>query len=162
MSRVVKLSDGVEWALHCCLNLAVLEPGTAVTAARLASFHDLPTAYLNKHLQALAREGIVSSSRGPGGGFRLARPAAEITLLDVVVAIEGRRPAFRCTEIRAQGTSGSWGSAKAACTIDTAMRSAELAWRESLAGQSIADLVETFVGRYPGAPGRFEEWFTRA
>lgn len=162
MSVIVKLSDGVEWALHCCVNLALLEPGTSVTAARLAAFHDLPTAYLNKHLQALAREDIVTSTRGPGGGFRLARPAAGISLLDVVVAIEGRQPAFRCTEIRAQGPSGSWGTAKVACTIDTAMRTADRAWRESLAGQSIADLVATFVSRYPSMPRRIEEWFGSA
>ena len=54
----MKMSEGVEWALHCCLNLALLEPGQAVTAARLAAFHDLPAAYLNKQLQALARAGM--------------------------------------------------------------------------------------------------------
>ena len=63
------MSGGVEWALHCCLNLAWTGGEQAVPAARLAAFYDLPTAYLNKQMQALAREGIVSSVPGPRGGF---------------------------------------------------------------------------------------------
>src|SRR4051812_21587601 len=87
--QVMRMSEGVEWALHSCLNLAWVEPGEAMTAARLAAFYELPTAYLNKQLQALARAGIVTSTPGPRGGFRLARPPERITLLDVVTAIEG-------------------------------------------------------------------------
>lgn len=65
----------------------------AVSAARLAAWHDLPAAYLNKQLQALARAGIVTSTPGPRGGFRLARPLDAISLMDVVAAVEGpRRP----------------------------------------------------------------------
>src|SRR5262245_10368019 len=127
------MTDGVEWALHCCLNLALLEPGTAATAARLAAFHDLPAAYLNKHLQALVRAGIASSTRGRGGGFQLAKQPSKISVLDVVVAVDGPEPAFRCTEIRADGPAGSWGTVRAGCTIDTAMRRGELAWRRALA-----------------------------
>ncbi|NED55319.1 Rrf2 family transcriptional regulator, partial [Micromonospora aurantiaca] len=51
------MNEGVEWAIHSCLNLTWLEPGEAVTAARLAAYYELPAAYLNKQLQALARAG---------------------------------------------------------------------------------------------------------
>jgi Rrf2 family protein len=155
----MKMTDGVEWALHCCLNLALLEPGTAATAARLAAFHDLPAAYLNKHLQALARAGITSSHRGPGGGFRLAKQPSQISVLDVVVAVDGREPAFRCTEIRADGPAGSWGTARTVCTIDAALRRGDLAWRRALAEQTVADLVDAYVRRYPAMPGRINDWF---
>jgi Rrf2 family protein len=155
----LKLSDGVEWGLHCCLNLALLEPGASATAARLAAFHDLPAAYLNKHLQALARDGIVTSSRGRGGGYKLGRDASRITLLDVVAAVDGREPAFRCTEIRSDGPSGQWGTARAACTIDAAMHAAELHWRRALAEQTIADLALAYATRYPAMPGRISSWF---
>jgi Rrf2 family protein len=158
----MRMSEGVEWALHCCFNLGLLEPGEAVAAARLAAFHDLPAAYLNKHLQALARAGVVRSVPGRRGGFRLARPPEKITLLDVVTAIEGAEPAFRCTEIRGQGPSGSWGRARAACTIDAAMRRAELAWRRSLAEQSLAEIIAAARHRYPTMQGRLRGWFTPA
>lgn len=156
------MSEGVEWALHCCLNLALLAPDETVPAARLAAFHDLPAAYLNKQLQALARAGIVSSVPGPKGGFRLARNPSRITLLDVVAAIEGREQAFRCTEIRAQGPSGSWGTTQALCTIDAAMRKAEVAWRKALAEQTVADIAATFERRYPAMPRRIGNWFATA
>ena len=51
-------------------------------------FDDLPPAYLNKQLQALVRAGILSSTPGPRGGFRLARRLEDISVLDVVVAGE--------------------------------------------------------------------------
>ncbi|HEX7745592.1 MAG TPA: Rrf2 family transcriptional regulator [Micromonosporaceae bacterium] len=159
----MRMSEGVEWALHCCLNLAFLDPGDAVPAAKLAAFHELPAAYLTKQLQALGRAGIVSSVPGPRGGFRLARPPERITLLDVVSAIEGAEPAFRCTEIRRQGPGG--GPARdfqIGCTIDVAMRGAELAWRRSLAAQTLADIAAEVERRYPNTPRRTRRWFAPA
>lgn len=155
----MRMGEGVEWALHCCLNLALLGPEAAVPAARLAAFHDLPAAYLNKQLQALARAEVVASVPGRGGGFRLARDPSQITVLEVVTAIEGSQDAFRCTEIRANGPSGSWGTTQAVCTIDAAMRKAELAWRRTLAEQTLADLVASFQRRYPAMPRRIASWF---
>jgi Rrf2 family protein len=138
----MKLSDGVEWATHCCTVLALLPDGTALPAARLAEFHGVPAAYLAKHLQALARAGIVESTQGPRGGYRLSRPAAEITLLDVVTAVEGDEPAFRCTEIRQRGPARLPEAAYTIpCGIARAMWRAEDAWRASLRGTSLRDLV---------------------
>src|SRR5260221_3138419 len=99
----MQLGQGVEWALHCCTVLALVPPGNAVPAARLAEYHGVPPAYLAKHLQALAQVGIVESVAGRNGGYRLARPARDIALIDVVDAVEGADPAFRCTEIRRRG-----------------------------------------------------------
>ncbi|MFD2348791.1 RrF2 family transcriptional regulator [Nonomuraea ferruginea] len=93
------MSEGVEWALHTCLNLTWIEDGRPVPAAVLADYFKLPPAYLNKQLQALARAGIVSSVSGPRGGFQLARDPRKITVLDVVVAIEGPEDAFQCAQI---------------------------------------------------------------
>ena len=74
----MRMSDGVEWAAHCCTMLAVLPEGECLPAARLAEYNELPTAYLAKHLQALTAAGVTESVPGPRGGFRLARPAAEL------------------------------------------------------------------------------------
>ncbi|MEV0583316.1 Rrf2 family transcriptional regulator [Nonomuraea sp. NPDC050310] len=154
------MSEGVEWAVHCCLNLAWTE-GKAVTAAKLAALYDLPAAYLNKQLQLLVKAGLLSSVSGPRGGFRLAREPGAITLLDVVVAIEGREDAFRCMQILRQAPNGEEGvDYRKLCPISTGMRRAELAWRRELADQSLADLMAQVDRRSPGAPERVRGWLS--
>jgi Rrf2 family protein len=157
----MRMSEGVEWALHACITLDWIgdEP---VPAAKLASTFELPAAYLNKHLQALAKAGIVRSSPGPRGGFRLARDLERITLLDVVTAIEGREDAFRCQEIRQRGVGA--GTPKRAfrkrCAIASAMRGAEIAWRRALAGQTLAQVRDAAERDAPTAAERTRRWHT--
>ncbi|TAM00638.1 MAG: transcriptional regulator, partial [Pusillimonas sp.] len=67
------MSQGVEWGLHCCVALGWIGQGEVISTAKLAAKFGLPAAYLNKSLQALARAGVLVSSAGPRGGFRLAR-----------------------------------------------------------------------------------------
>lgn len=149
----MQLAAGVEWALHSCLNLTWVDPGQAVPAAALAEFHQLPTAYLNKQLQALARAGILTSTSGPRGGFALARGPQEITVLDVVVAIEGDQEAFRCTQILRHAPGGSTRvDYRQSCLVSQTMRRADLAWRRELAARSLADLQADVRRQYPGVP----------
>ncbi len=137
----MRISDGVEWAIHVCGVLAAVPEGRSVPGAKLAEFHELPPAYLAKHLQALSRAGIVTADRGVKGGYRLGRAAAKISLLDIVLAIEGPQPAFRCTEIRQRGPCPTppWACRKA-CPIARAFLAAEDAWRQALAGVTVADM----------------------
>ncbi|GAA0580765.1 Rrf2 family transcriptional regulator [Kribbella sandramycini] len=148
----MKMNEGVEWAMHSCVNLSWI-PGRAVTAKHLAAFYDLPTAYLNKQLQALARAGILTSTSGPKGGFQLARDPERISLLDIVVAIDGAEDAFRCREILKDGPGAD---PKAdyvqICQISQAMRGAELTYRRELAGRTIAEIADRVVGANPAAP----------
>ncbi|MFJ6778638.1 RrF2 family transcriptional regulator [Streptomyces yangpuensis] len=156
------MSEGVEWALHSCVNLAWSGPDRAVSAARLAAWHDLPAAYLNKQLQALARAGILTSSPGPRGGFRLARPLAAVSLMDVVAAVEGPEEAFRCAEIRRQGPGAGEPAAEGAdaadCAIAHAMTRAELAWRKALAAQDLDEIRQQAERQAPEAPQRLRAW----
>ena len=96
----MRMSDGVEWGVHCATILGALPEGAVLSAARLAEYHGVPAPYLAKHLQALTRAGVFVAVPGPKGGYRLARPSAEVTVLDIVEAVDGSQPAFRCTEIR--------------------------------------------------------------
>ena len=138
----MKLSGGVEWALHCCVVLtAATEP---VPAARLAQLHDVSPSYLAKQMQALSRAGLVKSVQGKTGGYVLTRAATAITVLDVVQAVDGADPAFVCTEIRQRGPFGTPPQdCTKPCPIARAMAAADAAWRASLQGVSIADLVGT-------------------
>lgn len=142
----MKLGDGVETAIHCTTLLAGLEAQATIPGAALAEFHGVSASYLLKHLKALAAAGILDSVPGPAGGYRLARRAEHITLLDVVLAVEGRQPAFRCAEIRQRGPGALDVSAYAKpCGINAAMLRAERAYRDALAQTRIADLVAEFA-----------------
>ena len=138
----MKLSDGVEWGLHCAALLAVLPPAAVLPGKALAEYHGISESYLLKHLQALTTAGILESVPGPKGGYRLARPATDITVLEVVDAIEGIQPAFRCTEIRQRGPAGLEPEVyHLPCAINATMLRAEMAWRKVLRERTIADLL---------------------
>ena len=77
------LSQTAEYALRAVLSLAA-DPGGQLGAAQLADRLGVPRNYLSKTLHQLARSGVLESTRGKSGGFRLARDAARITLLEVV------------------------------------------------------------------------------
>ena len=153
------MNQGVEWALHGCVTLCWVGPDVSVPVAKLAELNDLPAPYLNKQLQALAHAGVLESTRGPKGGFALARPAAEISVLDVVLAIEGEAEAFRCTEIRQRGPlPSSQRDCRVPCSIASVMHEAELAWRGSLAARSIADIADQVERSAPHVPRKIRGW----
>jgi Rrf2 family protein len=145
----MKMSHGVEWALHCVVALS--QADAPIPSSRLAQFHGVSPTYLAKHLQALSRAGIVGATQGQAGGYELTRAPGRVTVLDVVQAIEGEERAFRCNEIR-------WRSplrmperdCSRPCGIAAVMWAAEKAWRESLASVSIADLAGGIDARRVG------------
>jgi Rrf2 family protein len=157
---IMRLGEGVEWAVHCAVLLAVVPDESALPASRLAEFHDLPAPYLAKALQALTRAGITESVPGRRGGFRLARRASEITLLDIVLAVDGDEPAFRCTEIRRRGPARQPARCYAApCAIAAAMWRAEDAWREELRRTTLADVLAGLaVTLAPDAVAKSAAW----
>jgi Rrf2 family protein len=144
----MKLAAGVEWAIHCCVVLS--RSDGPVSAHRLADFHGVSRTYLAKSLQALSRAGLVAAIEGRVGGYLLNRPAAQITVLDVVLAVDGGEPAFRCTEIRRNGPFGAKSEqCTQMCGIARVMARAEAAWRATLAEVTIADLAEYVAGIVP-------------
>ena len=156
----MRLSEGVEWGLHCCVVLAVLPDGAALSTGRLAEFHGVPIAYLAKHLQSMSRAGILVAGTGPRGGYRLARPPADISVLDVLEAIDGDEPAFQCLEIRRRGpTAVPAREYRTMCGIHRVMVDADAAWRAELARASIADLAAGVArDASPKAIEKFGTW----
>jgi Rrf2 family protein len=152
----MRLPEGVEWALHCTWLLTVARDRDALSARRLAEFYGLPEAYLAKLLKTLVRAGLLSATSGPRGGFRLARAPGDITVADVVEAVEGPSPLFHCTEIRQRGPVPLTGEAcRRPCGIAQVMDRAERAWRQELAATTIADLVDSSGS---GAVTRVGSW----
>lgn len=137
----MQISKGVEWAAHAATLMIGLPEGRGLKAEALARYHDVPTAYMAKQLQALSKAGIVHTSRGKHGGYRLAKLATEISLWDITAAVEGTGPAFRCTEIRQNGPCGlKRKDCKSPCQIAASFATAEAAFRDTLKGITLADL----------------------
>jgi Rrf2 family protein len=146
----MKLPTSTEWVLHCAASLAQLEPGETASAAQLAAYYDLPAPYLAKQLQALTKAGVLAASTGPRGGFRLARPAADITLLQIVEAVDGAAQPYECREIRQQGRGAlRREDCQETCVLAAKMAAAHQAWRASLAAVSLADILQELPSRAP-------------
>lgn len=146
----MKLPVSTEWLLHCTTSLAQLEPGTTASATQLADYFDVPPAYLSKQLQALVKAGVLAATTGPRGGFRLARPSSEITLLRIVEAVDGASSPYECREIRQQGRGAlPPEECRSPCILATKMAEAHDAWRRTLAGTSVADIVDTLPPSVP-------------
>ena len=113
-----------------------------------------------KQMQALARAGVVTSARGGGGGYRLAKPTDDISLLDIYLAIEGSQSAFRCMEIRQNGPCGSRKEhCKAPCGIAARFYAAEQAFRASLKAIPLTEIVAEAASRKsPARAKQVLEW----
>jgi Rrf2 family transcriptional regulator, iron-sulfur cluster assembly transcription factor len=72
--------------------------GGALSLAQIAASQQLSLYYLEQLFGGLRRAGLVASARGPGGGYRLARPAAAMTVAEIVDAVDEPIEATRCTE----------------------------------------------------------------
>lgn len=147
----MKLPASTEWVLHCAATLAQLEPGATASAAQLAEYYDVPAPYLAKQLQALVRAGVLAAMTGPRGGFRLARAAPDITLLQIVEAVDGASSPYECREIRQQGRGAlPPEDCRRICVIAEKMAEAHRAWRSSLAGVTLADILAELPAWAPG------------
>ncbi|MEV0663114.1 RrF2 family transcriptional regulator [Actinomadura luteofluorescens] len=148
----MKLPVSTEWVLHCATTLAQLDPGVSASTAQLAQYYDLPAPYLAKQLKALVKAGLLAATAGPRGGFRLARPGSEITLLQIVEAVDGTSAPYECREIRRQGRGAlPAADCRDACVLAAKMADAHQAWRDSLSGVTLADVLATLP---PSAPAR--------
>jgi Rrf2 family iron-sulfur cluster assembly transcriptional regulator len=108
----------------------------AVRVAEIAERQQISQAYLEQIFARLRRRGIVTSHRGPGGGYRLARPATETSVADVVIAVDEPLRAIRC------------GGGKTGCMKDGARCLTHDLWEETgrqlrsyLASVSLADVA---------------------
>ena len=79
---------GTRYALYAAMEMARSTEGTPVTAAQVAGRYDIPSTVLAKTFQQLVRAGLAAGTRGFRGGYALTRPAAKVTVLEVIEAFE--------------------------------------------------------------------------
>ena len=95
MSNILKISEAASLALHTAVILAT-DPDNLLSNKELASILHASEAHLSKVLQRLDKSGIVKSTRGPKGGFKLTKSGNDITLLEVYEAIDGKLSPSNC------------------------------------------------------------------
>lgn len=110
-------SRSAEYAIRAFVHLATVPEGKYAMVKQIAETGDIPSHFLAKILQQLARKGFLRSSKGPTGGFCLRTPANEITLVQLVESIDGLTEYGRCpagmTECNDQAPCGMHDSWKA-------------------------------------------------
>ena len=85
----MRISAKVDYAVRAAVELAAATDEKPVKAERIATAQEIPLNFLENILGELRHSGIVRSHRGAEGGFRLARPAADVTVADIIRAVEG-------------------------------------------------------------------------
>lgn len=94
-------SSGVEYGIHSLICMVDGKgEGREMNVREIAELQGVPYDYLGKIFTKLSRAGLVISSEGKGGGFILSRPPDQISVLDIVEAIDGEKSIFDCKEIR--------------------------------------------------------------
>ncbi|HWR44705.1 Rrf2 family transcriptional regulator [Sporomusa sp.] len=92
----MQLNQATDYAFRVVLYLAGLPQGEVASGVIIADRQNIPPRFLQKIMRMLAAAGLVKSYRGVVGGFALAKPVEEITLYDVIVAMEGPLGIHRC------------------------------------------------------------------
>lgn len=102
----MKLSSRGRYAVMAMADLAAYGEGGPVALAEIAGRQAISQSYLEQLFARLRRAGVVTSVRGPGGGYRLARPARETRVSDIVLAVDEPIAATRCKAGAAKGCTG--------------------------------------------------------
>ncbi|MBX9788485.1 MAG: Rrf2 family transcriptional regulator [Pirellulales bacterium] len=129
----MKLSRTVAYAIQAALLLADAPAGEPVPCSYLASHGKMPQRFLLQILRDLVTHGILQSTRGVEGGYKLGRPAGEITLLEMIEAVDG--------PISARLTTFNQLSDHALSRLQKAMDSLTTSTRRELESVTLADLL---------------------
>ena len=131
----MRLTSLADYAVVTMTAAARHAAGARLSATSLAADTGIPLPTVPKLTGHLARAGLLTSARGTGGGFLLAKPAGSITLAEIVEAIEGPIAMTRCVEGRAQECE-----LEGSCVSKPHLQAANAAVRGALAGVSLASI----------------------
>ena len=135
MDRIVAVSDTVNAGIHA---LALAEAnGASISAREAAERLGVSPSYLAKIMQKLAAGGLITPTRGLGGGYALARPAEQISCLDVLIILEGDLPRRECLFAKAVCRTGT-------CALRTFCADTEKRLRSALETTTIAAIARSF------------------
>jgi len=129
-------SRSAEYAIRALVQIATLPPGEYTMAKTIAADANIPAHFLAKLLQDLARDGFLKSNKGPRGGFRLALPAEDLSMLRIVEAVDGPGRFERCIGGAPECND------RAACGMHDSWKALRSRIIDYLGGTSVADLAK--------------------
>ena len=145
---MLQLTMSGEYTVQAMLHLAAQPRGTIVQIGDIARLWDIPENFLRKIVQLLTKSNLVLSHRGVGGGIELARPAEDITLLEVVEAAEGKLALNKCLIRPGFCFRDSW------CAVHLVWNEVQESMKEILRNKSIAELAKQTQMRHQQAHSR--------
>lgn len=92
----MRLTTKGRYAVTAMLDLALHYQEGPITLADISKRQGISLSYLEQLFSRLRKNGLVDSARGPGGGYKLSRPASEIAVADVITAVDEKVDAMRC------------------------------------------------------------------
>ncbi|UOQ46829.1 Rrf2 family transcriptional regulator [Gracilibacillus caseinilyticus] len=132
----MKYSKATNYALHTMVYLTMVPKGQSVGVEPLAKVQNLSPTYLSKILTKLTKDGLVESTPGVKGGYRIRKKRESITFLDVIEAVEGQHALFYCSMEHDAFTRNH------DCLIEEVMSNAEEKMKNELSQQYIVDIAE--------------------
>jgi Rrf2 family protein len=132
----LRFSRTADYGLRATLEVARAAEGRLVSRRELSQVTNAPLSVLAQPLAALVRAEVLLARAGPRGGYRLARPAREVSVYDVVLAIDGAGGPERC--VLHEGVC-SW---EGACPFHAVLVNAQERFADALRATSLADVLE--------------------
>jgi Rrf2 family protein len=132
----MQITRAGEYGVMGLMHLARRRPGQRTMIDEVSRQESIPKSFLAKIFQSLVKAGLVSSLRGPGGGFALARKPADIPVLDIIEAVEGRIVFQRCKMSRpdCEHVGG--------CALCSLFERAQDGLKDALTRTTLADLIQ--------------------
>ena len=151
MIRLSKLSD---YAIVVLTAMARYGDAGTVSCGSLAQKSGVPEPTVAKLMKLLAKGGVVTSQRGTGGGYGLARAATDISVADIIAAVEGPISLTECVG----GHDDTGCQVERLCAVRGNWDRINTALVDALSGVSLADMAEPFIpAAYLGGPSRTKE-----
>jgi Rrf2 family protein len=138
---MLQLTMAGEYSVRAMLHLATKPRGAIVSTNEISQQWDIPVEFLRKIVQVLSRAGLILSHRGIHGGVKLARPAEEITLLEVIEASEGKLALNKCLIHSGFCPRDSW------CAVHVVWAEAQEKVKDTLRAHTIAELARQSYAR---------------
>lgn len=148
----MKLSTKGRYAMVALVDLALQKPGELTSLGAVAQRQDVSLPYLEQLFVKLRRAGLVESVRGPGGGYRLAKPASEIRVVDVLGAVDETVSAMH----KGAGASGGLSGSKAQSLTNRLWEGLSAHVYVFLHQTRLSDVVDNALAPCPAVPSLFE------
>lgn len=140
----LRLTKRTDYAIRACLYLATSDDDGPVPSRRIAEAMEIPDRFLPQVLADLARSGLVASTNGKRGGYRLTRDPARLSILEIVETVEGPSRSERCV-LEERPCDG-----RSTCALHPVWAAAQSAFVDVLTTASLADIAERHVAALPG------------